>query len=100
MKSPRYTLSEQAQQDIENIVEYIFADNPKAALEMETDIYQAFELLIDNPRIGHVRKDLTDKPYRFWTFRKPYLVIYSDVSPLRILRVMSGFRDIAASFTD
>jgi len=97
MNQAPYTLAEEAQQDIENIIEYIFEDNPRAALAIETQIYETFDFLAKNPRIGHLRTDLTEKPYRFWTFRKPYLIIYAEDKPLRIMRVMSGFQDIATS---
>jgi plasmid stabilization system protein ParE len=67
-----YTLSETAQQDIEAIVEYIFKENPSAALAFEFEMYNALDLLADNPTIGHTRTDLTDRSCRFWTFKKPY----------------------------
>jgi len=51
--------------------------------------------LAENPMMGHVR-DLTNKPVRFWPFKWHYLVIYKDCDPIEIVRVLSGYRDIAS----
>jgi len=52
------------------------------------------EKLSDYPDLGHLRGDLTDKPVKFWTFKWHYLIVYKPTSPLEIVRVLSGFRDI------
>jgi len=45
--------------------------------------------------MGHVREDLTPRSVRFWPLYN-YLVVYRpDTKPLQILRVLSGYRDIA-----
>lgn len=47
------------------------------------------------PEIGHRREDLADEPLRFWPVYS-YLVIYrADVSPIEVVRVLSGYRDVA-----
>lgn len=46
-------------------------------------------------RRGHKREDLTDKPVRFWPFKRRYLIIYIDHSLIEIVRILSGYRDIA-----
>ena len=49
-----------------------------------------------NPQIGHTRPDLTTKPVRFWPIYS-YLIVYDPQSrPLEIVRILSGYRDIAA----
>lgn len=44
--------------------------------------------------MGHTREDLTLHSVRFWTFKWHYLVVYTPKSPIEIVRVLSGFRDI------
>jgi plasmid stabilization system protein ParE len=66
------TITEQGLPDIEDIVRYIAEDNVQAALEVEGDFYDAFDLIAENPRIGHLKPEWTEKPYRFWTVRNHY----------------------------
>jgi plasmid stabilization system protein ParE len=100
MPLPRCTISETAQQDIDDIIEYIFNENPRAAFTLEADIYKAFETISDHPAIGHSRSDLTGKRYRFWTVRQSYLIIYAHELSPRIIRVLSGYQDIATILED
>ncbi|MFP4148959.1 MAG: type II toxin-antitoxin system RelE/ParE family toxin, partial [Nitriliruptoraceae bacterium] len=54
--------------------------------------------LADHPGLGHLREDLADEALRVWTVHS-YLVIYRpDARPLQIVRVLSGYRDIAILF--
>lgn len=90
-----YILSEMANQDIEDIVTYIAQENLQAAHKFIDRLYDSFERLVDNPYLGHVREDLTTYPVRFWTFKWHYLIVYKLAKPLQIVRVLSGFRDLA-----
>jgi plasmid stabilization system protein ParE len=96
-----YTVTEQAQQDIENIVVYIAEDNITAALSVENDLYEAFQLLADNPKIGFLRPEWTEKPYRFKTVRKHYIIAYKpEAVPIEIMKVVNGHMDVKAVFND
>ncbi len=90
-----YQLTKLAEQDIEEIVVYIAEENPAAAYKLLDSFYRAMDLLSDNPCIGHYREDLTNQPVRFWSVKSHYLIIYRDTSPIEIIRVLSGYRDIA-----
>ncbi len=61
-----YALTPSAKSDLEEIWAYIAADNPEAADGLESDIYEACQLLADNPGIGESRPSWTEKPVRFW----------------------------------
>jgi plasmid stabilization system protein ParE len=63
-----YFISPAAEQDIDEIVTYIAQENPNAAHQFLDSLYDAMEKLSDNPLLGHLREDLTEKPVRFWTF--------------------------------
>src|ERR1700733_10978276 len=89
-----FYLSLEAERDIDEIVTYIAEENSTAAHKFLDTLYDAMEKISDNPHLGHLREDLTDKPVKFWTFKWHYLIIYKPVSPIEIVRVLSGFRDI------
>jgi plasmid stabilization system protein ParE len=91
-----YFLSSVAEQDIDEIILYISNENPNAALNFLDELYAAMGMLSENPMIGHKREDLTEKPVRFWPFKWHYLIIYTDHSPIEIVRILSGYRDIAS----
>jgi plasmid stabilization system protein ParE len=46
------------------------------------------------PQMGHKREDLTDRPVRFWSVFS-YLVVYDPVSsPLAVIAILHGARDV------
>ncbi len=89
-----YYLSLDAEQNIEEIITYMAQDNPKIAHDFLDLLYNIMSQLAENPDLGHLREDLTNKPVKFWTFKWHYLVIYKPVAPIEIVRVLSGYRDI------
>ncbi len=90
-----YVYSPEARRDLLEIWEYIAFRNLDAADRVEQEIEKAVKLLASNPKLGHVRSDLTTKPVRFWTVYS-YLIIYDPASePLAVVRILSGYRDIA-----
>jgi plasmid stabilization system protein ParE len=92
-----YELSPEATADLQEIWVYIANENPAAADKLEEDIYEAFELLANNPRLGHRRSDLTEEPVLFWPVRRQYMVIYlPDTAPLKIVRILQGARNASA----
>ncbi len=90
-----YFYSSEARRDLLEIWEYIALDDVDAADRVEREIQQAVSMLVRNPEAGHLRRDLTSKPVRFWTIYS-YLIIYDpDARPLEIVRILSGYRDLA-----
>ena len=87
--------SPEARQDIFEIWDFIAEDNVDAADRMVGRIEDACQRLAAMPGMGHERSDITDRPVLFWSV-KSYLVIYRSGSPVEIVRVLSGYRDIAA----
>ena len=88
--------SPEARLDLLEIWEHIAQDNVDAADRVEQEIEKAVSLLARNPEIGHVRRDLTSQPVRFWPVCS-YLIIYDPAArPLEIARILSGYRDVAA----
>jgi antitoxin ParD1/3/4 len=93
----RYRLTLAARTDLRSIWSYIADDSIDAANHVESAIYDACFFLTEGPLRGHVRKDLTNLPVRFWTVvRFPnYVIVYDPVAkPLKIIRVLHGARNI------
>src|SRR5881409_814833 len=95
MKS--YCLTPAAEDDVFEIWAYIAGAKLPAADKLETKIYSACQCLAERPDLGHFRRDLTDKPVRFFAVRGTYLIVYDPASdPLEVIRILHGARDAAA----
>ncbi|MGN6364162.1 type II toxin-antitoxin system RelE/ParE family toxin [Asticcacaulis taihuensis] len=91
-----FILSDEARADLIDIQDYIAANSPRQAARVIDDIFSIFGKLAEMPLIGHVREDLTSRPVRFFSVHT-YLIVYDAASrPLSIVRVLSGYRDVAA----
>jgi plasmid stabilization system protein ParE len=92
----RFVLTAAAEQDLFDLWDYLAQDDFDAADRVTNEISRAIERLVEMPGMGHVRNDLADELIRFWPVRS-YLIIYRPESaPLEILRIVSGYRDVAA----
>jgi plasmid stabilization system protein ParE len=89
--------------DLDEIWEYIAADNLNAADEAIAAVLAALDKLPPFPNQGHKRPDLTSRPLRFISVRD-YLVAYApDEEPLWVVAVLHGRRNprvIAAILRD
>jgi plasmid stabilization system protein ParE len=92
--SGAYRLAPQAQRDIEDLVEFIARDDFDAALRVEQELFDAFDLLTENPLIGHTRVDLGLPTHlRIWPFYS-YLIVYrATTSPMEVVRIWHAARD-------
>jgi plasmid stabilization system protein ParE len=94
-----FQVSGPARQDLREIHDWIAQDNPAAADRVLSDLRDAIVRLADMPGLGHVRDDLADESLRVWTVHR-YVVIYQpDRSPMLVVRVLSGYRDIGSIFS-
>jgi len=92
----KYVLNLEAEQDLNEIWEYIAKDNIDAADRWIEKFFEAFEALGQTPGLGHVRDDLTDLPILFWPVGA-YLVLYRvQAEWTEIVAVTQGARDIPA----
>jgi len=88
-----FVLHPQACVDLDDIWEYIAADNVDAADRVREEIYQAIQSLIPFPYVGHSRPDLTARPLRFQTVRE-YVIVYApDEKPLVVIAILHGRRN-------
>src|SRR5690348_7854351 len=97
-----YFLSRRAADDVFELWNHL-ADKATLAIadRVESKIYQAFELLAITPSSGHRRFDLTDRPVLFFRVRPySYLIIYRARTPIEIVGVLHGRRDITEVLQD
>ena len=88
--------SPEARLDLLEIWGHVAEDDVDTADRVEQEIQQAISMLAGNPGLGHLRRDLTSKPVRFWAVYS-YLIIFDpDARPLEVVRILSGYRDVAA----
>jgi len=88
-----FVLHPQACADLDDVWEYIAADNVDAADRVREEIYEAIQSVIPFPYIGHSRPDLTARPLRFQTVRE-YVIVYApDEKPLVVIAVLHGRRN-------
>lgn len=93
MPDSRFYLHPAAAQDITEIWQFIATDNPTAAAHFREEILEAIRKLVEFPRQGHKRPDLTSRPLRFQTIRD-YLIVYaSDEKPSVVIAVIHGRRN-------
>src|SRR5580700_10719235 len=91
-----YRLTRKAEDDIFEIWTHIAPENLDAADRLEADFFHACQRIADRPDLGHFRRDLTDKPVRFFAVRGTYLIVHDPASePLEVLRVLHGARDVS-----
>jgi plasmid stabilization system protein ParE len=83
----------EAEADMNDIWEYIAADNSAAANRVTAEIENALNNLVLFPGRGHRRPDLTSRPLRFIVVRE-YLIAYApDERPLWVVAVIHGRRN-------
>lgn len=91
----RYEITPAADDDLAEILSFIAEGSLEAAESFEQRLDDVFSRLADTPGIGHRRDDLTTLDLRFWPVES-YLIVYQPgTSPLKIVRVLSGYRDVA-----
>jgi len=97
----RYTISRQAQQDLDEIWDYIGKENhnPVAADQLMETILSQFMLLAKHPRIGELRTDPEDLISGVRSFTVGSYVIYFQPAPngIRVGRVLHGARDVRSA---
>src|SRR5437660_10347306 len=86
--------SPETRRDLLEIWEFIAQGDLDKADRVEREIEQAITKLADNPKLGHLRRDLTTKPIRFWTVYF-YIIIYDPATrTLEVVRILSGYQHL------
>src|SRR5580658_4073778 len=89
-----FVLTPRAKKDINDIWDYIAAEDIEAADRVLGALEAAMVKLAKNPGIGHWREELTDKQHRFFLVYS-YLIVYRhETKPLQMIRVLHAARDV------
>jgi len=93
----RYILAPAAQEDLVAIHDYYREEaGYRVARKMLAEFVAAFRLIARSPGIGHKREDLAEsRPFLFWTMRDFLIVYRSGTTPLEIVMIVHGSRDVA-----
>lgn len=94
-----YRILSVAHKDIVEIWEYIARENLVAADRVIDEIYAVFDQVTLMPRGGFKRTDWTDQPLRFWLVSKYLIAYFPDTTPVQIIGVLHGARDIPKLLT-
>ena len=73
----RFVLTPRAEQDVNDIWEYIAVDNLEAADRVLSAFGECHDSAVEESSIGHWREELADKRHRFFLVYS-YLVVYRD----------------------
>jgi plasmid stabilization system protein ParE len=97
-----YILSVEAEEDTFQIWCYLAEKaSVETANRIESRLYKAFELLVKTPALGHKRSDLTQHPVLFFRVRPySYLIVYRPKTPLEIVAVLHGKRNVEVLLQD
>jgi plasmid stabilization system protein ParE len=89
-----YSLTPLAEGDLDDTWDYV-ADRFgfDVADGVLDSLHRAFQLLAENPEIGHAREDIAPLPYSFWPVGPSLIAYRPDVQPVQIVRVVRGARD-------
>jgi plasmid stabilization system protein ParE len=88
----RYGFHPEARADLDEIWEFIRADNLNAADRMIAEILFAVDALVSFPSQGYRRPDLTSRSLRFTLVREYLIACAPEEQPLWVVAVMHGRR--------
>lgn len=87
-----------AEEDFTEIVSYVAADNPNAAIILATKIEKNLELLSDNPKLGRIPRDedIRNLGYRYLIVQN-YIIFYTtEERTIIIHRILHSARNYKA----
>ena len=91
-----YKIAPKVASDLADIWQHIAEDDPDAADRVLDTINEAFVKLSELPGMEYRRADLNNDALRVWPVFSYLIICRFKAEPLEIVRVMSGYRDIAA----
>ena len=94
MRKP-FVLTPTAKVDLRDILLDLAEDSLDAAHSLHGRLHDGFQTLGRSPGIGHYHDELLSRKYRFWNLY-PYVVVYAwQASPIQIISIVHGARDLA-----
>jgi toxin ParE1/3/4 len=94
----KYIVTREAEEDIDEIIAYIAADNFEAAVIWYDRLLDLFRMLGENPYAGRLRAELQDELRCFP--EQNYLIFYRKwAEKIAITRVLHSARDLEELFS-
>ncbi len=99
--SRNFVLTPEAEEDALAIWQYIADDDSEAAADrVIARLYDECQKLGGMPGLGHERQALLDQRHRFWNLWS-YLIVYRwQATPIQIIAIVHGARDLDLFFGD
>jgi toxin ParE1/3/4 len=95
---PKYIVTRKAEEDINEILAYIAADNFSAAWALYDRLVEVFNMLSDNSNAGRARPELKEDVRSFPEGN--YLIFYRPwAGRIAIVRVLHSARDLGEIFS-
>lgn len=95
-----YLLTPEAESNLLEIVDYYIAqESLDAADRVLTAFERAFEHVAAHPGHGHFRDNLLDHRHRFWTVFSYQIAYRWEQSPVQIIAIVHGARDLPGYFS-
>jgi len=89
-----YIFSNAAEADFDSILEHIATDSVHSAINVHARFLEVFQLLAENPEVGHYREDLTSRAVRFFPVYSFMVVYVSGSKPVEIARIFGAAQDV------
>jgi antitoxin ParD1/3/4/toxin ParE1/3/4 len=87
-----YDFHPEVRRDLDEIWDFIGADNPEAADQLIAEIIDAIDAPVPFPHVGRRRSDLTGRPLRFISVCEYVIACAPEEKPLWVVAVMHGRR--------
>jgi antitoxin ParD1/3/4/toxin ParE1/3/4 len=92
----QYVLAPRAASHLARIWRYLRNEaGEMVADRIEAEIKSRIAFLAMNPGAGHYRRDLTDKPVKFFPAYSWLIVYRPDTRPLQVVSILHARRDVA-----
>jgi toxin ParE1/3/4 len=88
----------EARADLIELWSHIAEDSIDAADQALARLHDAFTRLGRTPGMGHQREDLADTRHRFWTVYSCVIAYRWETTPIRIVAVVHGARQLEVFF--
>lgn len=90
----KFRIARRASKEIDALWDHIASDSVASADKVESSLHNAMKLLAEFPGVGHLRRDVQNKSYRFFSVFD-YLIAYRvRGKTLTVVRVLHGHMDV------
>jgi len=94
-----FRVSPAAWADMAALHTYIHQHNPKAAEDVQRELFQTFKTLAEQPEMGRLRTELHGEPRSFPLVGRRYVIFYRpEKGGIKVLRVIHASQDLDSAY--